>query len=628
MAEHPKKVESQNKSYKIADCLGEGGTSIVYLANDGARDIALKILGEEVDPKFKEQYVQILKNEFEVLSKLRHPNIAQVYDFEYAPALNKYFFTTEYVKGTDIYAYTERLDYKAKEELFVQMLVALDYVHRNGLIHCDVKCGNALVTLIKKTPVVKLVDFGFATRRLISSGNVVGTLAYMAPELLMQSADINHRVDIYAAGILFYRLLHRAYPHNFTETKDIIRWHKEHDQIAFSNDVPEYARHLINRMTAVYPSDRIVSSAKAVEFINLRTEGRYKTAAEKIVTLQFREGPFVGRNELLEKIVQTLSEIKSAKTPSEYGYAFIGAQGLGKSRLLREIKYRAELEEIPIREFACVAGHDHVEEFFDRFREIPKPAIATTGEAVKVAEIRWLNDLAEKFQKSGLIVIADDLQLGSSAFINFMSLMEERIHVRRTEGSLPILILIGSRPGTELDEISKRWFDKTRLAKIELEPLKEGDVSKYISEIGIKEKHGKDILNFSGGVPGLIEAFCQHLLSPEGMARPPESLAQSYLERFSHLPNDSKLCIEFLSVAQRNLTLTEIAALIEKNKDAATSAVQKTVPFGFVSVAYPSMEVSISNKAMSQVIKSNMDAKRAKQISSKLGQWLESHEPE
>ena len=138
MAEHPKKVESQNKSYKIADCLGEGGTSIVYLANDGARDIALKILGEEVDPKFKEQYVQILKNEFEVLSKLRHPNIAQVYDFEYAPALNKYFFTTEYVKGTDIYAYTERLDFKAKEELFLQMLVALDYVHRNGLIHCDV----------------------------------------------------------------------------------------------------------------------------------------------------------------------------------------------------------------------------------------------------------------------------------------------------------------------------------------------------------------------------------------------------------------------------------------------------------------------------------------------------------
>ena len=62
----PHTIESQGKSYKIIETLGEGGTSIVYLANDGTRSVALKILGEEVEPIFKDRYVQILKNEFEV----------------------------------------------------------------------------------------------------------------------------------------------------------------------------------------------------------------------------------------------------------------------------------------------------------------------------------------------------------------------------------------------------------------------------------------------------------------------------------------------------------------------------------------------------------------------------------
>src|SRR3989338_11649897 len=106
----PHTIESQGKSYKIIETLGEGGTSIVYLANDGTRSVALKILGEEVEPIFKDRYVQILKNEFEVLSKLRHPNIAEVYDFEFALAIGKYFFTTEYIKGTDLYNITSTSD--------------------------------------------------------------------------------------------------------------------------------------------------------------------------------------------------------------------------------------------------------------------------------------------------------------------------------------------------------------------------------------------------------------------------------------------------------------------------------------------------------------------------------------
>ncbi|MBI2341250.1 MAG: serine/threonine protein kinase, partial [Deltaproteobacteria bacterium] len=274
--EQPQIIEAQSKSYKVIKTLGAGGTSIVYLANDGKRDVALKILGEDVDATFKERYIQILKNEFEVLSRLRHPNIAEVYDFEYAPKLGKYFFTTEYINGADIYNYTSAADFNLKEDLFVQLLLALDYVHRCGMV-------------------VKLVDFGFATRKLASTGLVVGTPHYLAPELLVGGKEINHKIDIYAAGIVYYRLLHRAYPCVSSEVNEIIKWHREHSPVCYSESLPDYTRHLISRMIETYPPDRIESCAKAIEFINFRTEGKYKKITEKIVGLQFREGPLVGR---------------------------------------------------------------------------------------------------------------------------------------------------------------------------------------------------------------------------------------------------------------------------------------------------------------------------------------------
>ncbi|MBU4485131.1 serine/threonine protein kinase, partial [bacterium] len=203
----PQKIVSENKSYKVLKKLGEGGTSVVYLVEDSKkRKLALKILGEEVDPAFLDRIIDIMKNEFEVLSKLRHSNIAQVFDFEFCPELGKYFFTTEYVEGTDILTFTEHADFATKEELIVQFLNALEYVHRSGLIHCDIKCGNILVTSVKDAPVIKLVDFGFATRHLATDKIVVGTLHYLAPELVLKMAGIDNRVDIYASGIVLYRL--------------------------------------------------------------------------------------------------------------------------------------------------------------------------------------------------------------------------------------------------------------------------------------------------------------------------------------------------------------------------------------------------------------------------------------
>ncbi len=627
--EHPKVIESQNKSYQIVKPLGEGGTSVVYLANDGKREVALKILGEEVDPAFKDRYVQILKNEFEVLTKLRHPNIAEVYDFEFAPAMGKYFFTTEYIKGTDVYNYTEGLDLSAKEDLFIQMLVALEYVHRCGVIHCDIKCGNALVTQVKKTPVLKLVDFGFATRRLASGGAVVGTAHYLAPELLSaERKEVDHRIDVYAAGILYYRLLHRTYPYEATSVSNILRWHKEKSPLPFSDNVPEYARQLITKMVATYPTDRVASCAKAIEFINLRTEGRYRKVAEKIGGLQFKEGPLVGRMELLEKAQMLIEEVKSGKSPSEAGFAITGLQGIGKSRLLREVKYRAELNEIPIKEFTCVGGQDNVLEMSRFFKEVDNSTLMSAEKAEDkraLAYVNWINEVIAKFKKSGLILMIDDVQFADSTFIKFMSLIEDRAKVKRAEGDIPLLLIVGSRPRSELPDIVGRWFDKSALAKIELAIFSGADIENYMGNVGISnaKKFVDAALSFSGGIPGLVEAYCQFLLSPGGMVHPPTGLVQSYLDRAKKLSKEAREVLNFVAVSKRNLTTDNIAQILSVQNDEILKNVQELISNGFVTMKYPVMDVNAANKAISQVIKTNMDPERLKIVSLSLGKWLE-----
>lgn len=621
--EVPKVIESSNATYNIIKTLGAGGTSVVYLANDGHRDVALKILGEEVDPQFKERYVEILKNEFEVLSKLRHPNIAGVYDFEYCPKLEKYFFTTEYISGMDIYNYSAQLDFKAKEELFVQLLLALDHVHRSGIIHCDIKCGNALVTQVKNTPVVKLVDFGFATRKLAVGGSVVGTPHYLAPELLVGGWDIDHRVDIYAMGIVFYRLLHRAYPCSSGEVSDLIKWHRSQKNVQFSEEFPDYAKHLILRMIETMPPDRLPSCAKAIEFINFRTEGRYKKVAEKITGLQFKEGPLIGRNDFVAILQGVLSDVKAKRSPANYGAILYGAQGIGKSRLLRELKYRAELEEIPLKEFVCLDGRDNLNEFFECLREIEKPSKASSSDASdrKLASIQWINQLIERYKQSGLIIMIDDVQFAGSDFLGFINILEERLRVNRAEGTLPIYLAAGCRPPSELSPSVLKWFEASQLLKKEVPSLGGDNVKEYIEKVGVPstDKVLESAVQFSGGVPLLLEAYCQHALSVGTEAKLPETLAQSYLERAKAFSPSARKCLEFLSLSKRGLTVDEMAELLALDKTLLLEDVQKLVSAGFVNIVYPSVVVNLSNKAIAQAIKSGMENISLKEVCEKLG---------
>ncbi len=192
--------------YRIERTIGVGGSAAVYLAVDTTLDkkVALKVLHEHL----REDPVTIRRftNDARALARLNHPNIVQIYTAE----LDQYYFAMEYVEGVDLsrlIADGGSLPPTRAISIALQMADALAHIHRQGLLHRDVKPGNILVAPGDR---VKLTDFSIAREAeetmLTLKGSLVGTVEYMAPEQIREEPT-DARADVYALGAVLYEML-------------------------------------------------------------------------------------------------------------------------------------------------------------------------------------------------------------------------------------------------------------------------------------------------------------------------------------------------------------------------------------------------------------------------------------
>ena len=200
--------------YRIDRILGCGGMSVVYKAHDDVlgEDVAIKVINSDRvadDAKFFTD----IRRDIVSSRKLAHPDIVKIHDFHKADACG--FLTMEYVQGKDLsslIAERGKLEEGEVCRLAVQVAEALAYAHANGVIHCDIKPGNLLLT---ETGRVKIADFGIS--RVMHEGNsgltglVVGTPAYMSPEQIRGERP-TPLTDMYALGIVMWHCLMGAPP--------------------------------------------------------------------------------------------------------------------------------------------------------------------------------------------------------------------------------------------------------------------------------------------------------------------------------------------------------------------------------------------------------------------------------
>jgi eukaryotic-like serine/threonine-protein kinase len=199
------------KHYVIEERLGGGGMGVVWRARDKKRDelVAIKAVANDliVDPEFRIR----MQDEARRHQRLHHPNIVPVPEvFE---AEGDTCIVMKLIEGVSLSALLDsrpnnRLDVKDGVRIVKDVLDALNYAHRHGIVHRDVKPSNVMVDHSGK---VWLLDFGIAIamgeQRRTRTGQVVGTLSYMSPEQISKPRTIDHRSDVYSVGCMFYEML-------------------------------------------------------------------------------------------------------------------------------------------------------------------------------------------------------------------------------------------------------------------------------------------------------------------------------------------------------------------------------------------------------------------------------------
>ena len=252
--------------YRIEELIGEGGMGTVYRAVDTVlgRDVALKMLHPHLISQ--SSFFERFRNEAQLLARLNHPNIAILHNF--LEDRGDYFMVMEYIEGTDLEKLLKtRGAFTAKETLDImrRVLDGLQHAHSRGVYHRDLKPANLILTPDGQ---VKIMDFGIAKavngEKLTQVNRLVGTLEYMAPELL-KGEDSTAASDLYAIGIVIYEMLSGEMPFTATTDYDLMQQIMKTRPKAINGlaeKVPEKLNKAITRLLEKSPARRPESAAE------------------------------------------------------------------------------------------------------------------------------------------------------------------------------------------------------------------------------------------------------------------------------------------------------------------------------------------------------------------------------
>ncbi len=250
-----------NQRYFLQEVLGSGGMSIVFRAQDRTleRQVAIKVLRQKYssDPAFRERFRQ----EARAAANLTHPNIVTVHDFGLDH--DRLFIVMEFVPGTTLKNMLEergRFTVNEAVPLAVQVCAGVGYAHRAGLVHCDIKPHNVLVTPDKR---VKVTDFGIA-RALASispderSEIVWGSPQYFSPEQARGLAP-SPASDVYGIGVILYQMLTGKLPFSGANGVELARLHRDstpQPPTELFPDIPQPINRIVMKVLSKEPSSR------------------------------------------------------------------------------------------------------------------------------------------------------------------------------------------------------------------------------------------------------------------------------------------------------------------------------------------------------------------------------------
>jgi len=490
-----------NNRYKIIRVLGHGASGEVYVVEDTkvGQEIVLKYL--KLPPELTSA-IEHFKHEFEVMTHLNNPNIARVYNFGWDEELELYYFTSELIHGVDFVTASRRLGIEAAEELFIQALRALEYLHGNHIYHFDIKPQNLLVEQTESmSPLLKVIDFGLAGGN--SPKKIIGTPSYIAPEIIKRE-DADGRADLYSLGVVMYYALTGINPFKGDTPDETINNHltiTPPPPAAINGQIPRYLNDIIMKLLEVEPKDRYQSPGEVIHDINFKSQ-RFRPAETTETLLSYipSQGQFIGREQELAHFSRWLKDLMAKPEEERFTLPMlwvIGGLGSGKSRILDEFRKIAELKLFGITEI------NTLEELAST--DVEKE-LAGEGQIIVIDDFdkkarTYTTDVVCKFIESYFKIACEITNLGKST-----------------------AIIISSNDNSETISNIDKCFDllpkesSIDLEKIHISHFTQEEVARYLSVVTGSENTPPSfisrLLDYTGGNPlFLTEVFRQMILS-------------------------------------------------------------------------------------------------------------------
>ncbi len=366
--------------------IASGGAGVVHdaVSPDGRR-VAIKVLNREsVEKKLAEIIkkkkpgieknsdefatelrrlyelnVDEFKSEYQWLARLNHPHVAKVYGTGFHEG--RFYIVYEFIDGKPLASHVHGWKPVEMIPLFIQALSGLDYIHRNGIIHLDIKSENILVQIVEGRPVVKIIDFGVAVMPEEYKGGVRGTIETMAPEVALgQKELVDARADLFSFAAVMYHCItwgvRFPFPRPTTSDMDFLRHYIQEREPALEVKPPCHVHRrregfavpfldtVVMRLLAHDPKDRFYGNARAViNALATHLPDSFQDSSDALGSyLRPEMNRYIGRDKEVEAVESNVRALIEGKSPVAPIFRIAGAKGLGKTHFLNHIRETAE----------------------------------------------------------------------------------------------------------------------------------------------------------------------------------------------------------------------------------------------------------------------------------------------
>jgi len=275
------KIKNLASDYSIVRSLGSGESGVVLLVEKDKRQYAMKILRwSKEEDRFSERLKRFIR-EAEILRQIKNEHVVRIYEHNLELQDANPYIIMEYVEGRSLFDVMVKDDLTMDQKISVILQIAegLECVHRQGVLHRDIKPQNILITGDMS---VKISDFGIchvADSSLTMTNELLGSPAYMAPENFEPGMKIDARADIFSLGVIGYELLTGERPFKggtIFQIIEKIKHRKPEAPMKLNPQIPEWMQELLARMLIKKPENRLGNAHEVIKSIN-----HYRSGGEK-----------------------------------------------------------------------------------------------------------------------------------------------------------------------------------------------------------------------------------------------------------------------------------------------------------------------------------------------------------